>query len=121
IRTSTTALPSDAGMVEIADANTGNTMRSFAALEGPISQALATGRATIIDGRTMAVDSTGANAYVISTSGLSIIPLTPLNQQSGPRVFSKGAVNLGSYQTAVAQNGLLSIFGTNLGSVGVAG
>lgn len=121
IRTSTTALPSDAGMVEIADANTGNTMRSFAALEGPISQALSTGRATTIDGRTMAVDAAGTTAYVITTSGLSVIPLTSLNTQNGPRVYPKGAVNLASYQTAVAQNGLLSIFGSNLAGLDVAG
>ena len=121
IRTSTTALPADAGLVEIADAASGNVMQSFAALEGPMSQALATGRATTITGRTMALDAAGATAYVLTTSGLSVIPLTAPSAQNAPRVFSKGAVNLASYLTPVAQNGLLSIFGTNLAGPGVAG
>jgi uncharacterized protein (TIGR03437 family) len=107
--------------VEIVDVNTGVALRSFAALEGPMSQALTVGRPTVIDGRTMAVDSAGINAYVITTTGLSIIPLTPLNTQNAPRVFNKGTVNLASYQTSIAQNGLVSIFGTKLGSAGIAG
>ncbi len=119
-RTNTTALPADSGTVEIVDANTGTPLRSFAALEGPMSQALTNGRATVIDGRTMAVDSSGTTAYVITTTGLSMIPLTPLNPQNGPRVFAKGTVNLASYQTSIAQNGLISIFGTKLGSDAVA-
>src|SRR5258708_34350906 len=85
-----------------------------------MSQALNTGRATVIDGRTMAVDSAGTTAYVITTTGLSMIPLTPLNPQNGPRVFAKGPVNLASYQTNIAQNGLISIFGTKVGGDTVA-
>lgn len=120
IRTNAATLPSDAGTVELADANTGIALRSFPALEGPVSQASTNGRATTVDGRTMAIDSAGTNAYVLTTSGLSIIPLTPLNTQNSPRVFAKGAVNLASYQTSVAQNGLLAIFGTNLAGSGIA-
>ena len=64
----------------------------------------------------MAVDSTGAAAYAISVSGLSIIPLTTVPTALKPVVSRGGAVNLASYQSAVAVNGLLSIFGSNLGS-----
>ena len=90
------------------------------ALEGPITQVTGTARATI-SGRTMVVDSSGTNAYVITVSGLSIIPLAPVATSSRPQPNPRGAVNLASYLTSVAPNGLLSIFGTNLGSNAVVG
>ena len=114
IRTGTNQLPADAGQVEIVDINSGATMRTVPALEGPISQALATGRPTVINPHTMAVDSNGSTAYVLTTSGLSLIPLDPIDPSTRPAVNNKGAVNLASYQTAVAQNGLLAIFCRNL-------
>ena len=42
------------------------------------------------------------------------------NETSGPLPAQRGAVNLASYQTAVAANGLLSIFGQNLGTTEIA-
>jgi uncharacterized protein (TIGR03437 family) len=83
------------------------------ALEGPLTQATATAR-TIVAGRTMAVDPSGSTAYVITVSGLSVIPLTPVTPADRPQPFARGAVNLASYQTQVAPNGWLSIFGQNL-------
>jgi len=118
-RANANALPADAGNIEMVDATTGVAMRSVPALEGPMTQVTGTTRATI-SGRTMAIDSTGTTAYMISTSGLSILPLdAPAG--SRPQVFSKGAVNLGSYQTQVSQNGWLSIFGANLASSAQSG
>jgi uncharacterized protein (TIGR03437 family) len=114
-RANANVLPADAGNIEMVDATTGVAMRSVPALEGPMTQATGTARATI-SGRTMAIDAAGTTAYMISTTGLSIIPLDTPAAANRPQVFSKGAVNLGSYQTQVSQNGWLSIFGTNLGS-----
>ena len=52
----------------------------------------------------------------MTTSGLSIFSLdAPTPAANSPQVFPKGAVNAASYQTPVAQNGLVSIFGRNLG------
>jgi uncharacterized protein (TIGR03437 family) len=115
IRTSTTALASDPGTFETVDANLGVATRSIPALEGPMAQVTTTGRATAISGRTMAVDASGTTAYAVSTTGLSIIPLTPVPATAAPRVATKGAVNLTTYQTTLSPNTLLSIFGTNLG------
>ena len=119
-RTSTTALPTDAGTVDLVDATSGQVMRSMPALEGPMAQATSTGRATAIAGRTIAIDSAMNNAYAITTSGLSIIPMTPTPASAQPKVSPKGAVNAASYLSAVAPNSLLSIFGVNLASAGQA-
>ena len=113
------ATSTTAPTVSLADARTGNATSQFSALEGPLTQTTTigpTGGRTLTSGRTMAVDSTGAAAYAISVSGLSIIPLTTVPTALKPVVSRGGAVNLASYQSAVAVNGLLSIFGSNLGS-----
>jgi uncharacterized protein (TIGR03437 family) len=113
VRANSNTLPSDAGAIDIVDTNTGAVLRSFPALEGPMTQVAGNGRASI-DGRLMAVDSGGTTAYVVTNSGLSIIPLDPIPASDRPQVNPKGAVNLASYQAAVAPNTLLSIFGKNL-------
>lgn len=121
LRANANTLPTDAGQLEISDTTSGNATRTVPTLEGPLSQASSTGRATAISGRTLAVDSAGTTAYAITTSGLSIIPLTPTPAAAQPRVFPKGAVNLATYQTTLAPDSLLSIFGTNLGGSEQAG
>jgi uncharacterized protein (TIGR03437 family) len=112
------ALPTTAPSVQVV--NSGGGTVQIPALEGPITQVTAAGRATIA-GRTMAVDSAGAFAYVITTSGLSVIKLSAVPNNARPAPNAKGTVNLGSYQTAIAPNSLISIFGSNLGSSAVAG
>jgi uncharacterized protein (TIGR03437 family) len=115
VATTSTTAPT----VSLADARTGSASSQFSALEGPLTQTTAIGPGggrTLTSGRTLAVDSTGAAAYAISVSGLSIIPLTTVPTAQKPVVSRGGAVNLASYQSAVAVNGLLSIFGSNLGS-----
>jgi uncharacterized protein (TIGR03437 family) len=115
IRVNLTTATTDAGMVELVDVNTGNTTRSVPALEGPLLQLTGTQRAPV-NARTMAIDSAGTSAYALTTSGLSIFSLDPPTPAaSSPQVFPKGAVNAASYQTAIAQNGIVSIFGKNLG------
>jgi len=113
------ALPTTQPSVQVINATTGNSTSQITALEGPITQVTATTRATIA-GRTMAVDSTGSFAYVITTSGLSIINLSAVPASARPAPNQKGTVNLGSYQTAIAPNGLISIFGQNLAASAVA-
>jgi len=105
--------------IQLVNANTG-AVSSLNALEGPVTQVTGTARAAM-SGRSMAIDTSGSTAYVITVSGLSVIPLTPAPASSRPLPNTRGAVNLASYQTAVAPNGLLSIFGTNLGANDIAG
>jgi uncharacterized protein (TIGR03437 family) len=85
-----------------------------------------------INPRTMAVDSAGANAYMLTASGLSIIPIgalpsgpggPPTGPPSGPSAAStrpavntNGVVSAANLQTAIAPGSIISIFGQNLGS-----
>jgi uncharacterized protein (TIGR03437 family) len=112
---STAATASDAGLLQLVDAATGNVTRSFNVLEGPVSTVTSTGRATI-QPRTLVVDPTMTYAYAVTTSGISVIPLSTPPPTNTPRVATNGVVNLASYQTAVAPGSLISIFGSNLGS-----
>jgi uncharacterized protein (TIGR03437 family) len=113
------ALPTTQPSVQILNATTGNPTLQIPALEGPLTQVTAATRATVA-GRTMAVNSAGTVAYVITTSGLSIVNLSAVPASAKPLPNPKGTVNLGSYQTTIAPNGLVSIFGQNLGSSAVA-
>jgi uncharacterized protein (TIGR03437 family) len=113
------ALPATQPTVQVMNANTGNSTLQIPALEGTITQASATARVPIA-GRTMAINSTGTIAYVITTSGLSVINLSSVPASARPLPNQKGTVNLGSYQTAIAPNGLISIFGQNLAASAVA-
>ncbi len=104
----------DTSTIEIVDVNTGLTMRSVAALEGPLTRLNGTQR-TNVDGRLLAVDAALTNAYILTTSGLSIIPLDPILPSERPVVPAAGVVSVGTYTAGAAQNGLISIFGSNLG------
>ena len=106
--------------VQLLNATTGVPSLQVNALEGPLTQ-VAPGARASISGRTMAVDASGSNAYVITASGLSIVALSPIAAADRPAPNPGGAVNLGSYQAAMAANGLLSIFGQNLGTSQVPG
>jgi uncharacterized protein (TIGR03437 family) len=113
-------LPTTAPTVDLVDAATGATIRQANMLEGPQTTVVPNGR-TLISARTMAVDSTGTTAYVITASGLSIVPLTPVPASDRPVPNNRGTVNLGSYQTQIAPNTIVSIFGQNLGQLEIAG
>lgn len=113
-------------LVELVDTATGQTRALSAALEGPLASQIGTQRVNT-NGRTMAVDMANNLAYVLTMSGLSIVPLTAV-AQSGPgggqggggaastavTVRQGGLVNLASKATAVAPGTLVSIFGANL-------
>jgi uncharacterized protein (TIGR03437 family) len=119
--------------IAMVDAKSGNTSSTVNALEGPLTQLTATITApggpggpgggftltsrAFVGGRTMAVDTTGTNAYAITASGLSIIPLAGPTTAQKPVPSKGGAVNLASYTANVAPNGLLSIFGSNFGTL----
>jgi uncharacterized protein (TIGR03437 family) len=105
---SSTAAPT----VSMLNPTNGSAGQTYKGLEGPLTP-VTTGRGTI-GARTMVVDPVGNNAYVITASGLSVIPLTAIPASGAPQPSRGGAVNLGSYQPAIAANGLLSIFGQNL-------
>ena len=117
--TSATALPSELPAVELVDANTGAVLRSAPALEAPLSTVVGGGRA-FINGRTMAIDPSGQAAYVLTASGLSIVPLDQ-PRVDRPAVNRNGVVNMASYTTGVAPGGLISIFGQSLAAAETAG
>jgi len=120
IRANANAVVTDTPMIELVNATTGLTMRSVAALEGPVSAVTGTARVNI-DGRTMAVDATLENAYVLTASGLGIVPLAVAPVADRPQVPPAGVVNVGNFTASAAPNGLISIFGQNLGSAASAG
>ncbi|MCU1238016.1 MAG: hypothetical protein JWP63_5983 [Candidatus Solibacter sp.] len=113
--TAVNATPSDTGLVEVVDLSTLRTTASSGTLEGPGTVVRAGARANIL-GRSMVVDSAGTTAFVLTTSGLSIVPLTAASSQGAPQLSSTAVVNTANFQTAVAPGGLISIFGTNLAS-----
>jgi uncharacterized protein (TIGR03437 family) len=71
--------------------------------------------------RAMTFDSPTGNAYILTTSGMSIMSLTVAGGAS-PSFTANGVVNGASFapQNSVAPGSLISIFGTNLGSAGSA-
>jgi uncharacterized protein (TIGR03437 family) len=119
VRASATAAVTDPGMVEVIDFATGRTTASAQALEGPLAVAAGTARVNV-NGRTMAVDTGGQNAYVLTASGLSIIPLTAVSNQNAPALTGSAVVNTANYTAGVATGGLISIFGRNLGTTAAA-
>ena len=115
------ALVTDTPSVELVDVNTGATLRSAQTVEGAL--ATATGASpplTGINGRTMAVDAAGSTAYVLTASGLSIVPIDTSTRSDQPQITPRGLVSSASYQPSVASGQLVSIFGRNLGAAAVA-
>lgn len=109
-----------APQLEIVDVNTGFATLSAPALEGPVSTVVGTQRANVA-GRTMALDATASNAYVLTTTGLSIIPLDVIPPSARPVVTPNSTVSTASYLPKLAQGSLASIFGRNLASSASSG
>jgi len=97
------------------DGNTGAIMRSAPALEGPLAQ-VAGNQTQRVAGRTLAMDPNSATAYALTTSGLSVIPLTPIPPSDRPSVNPNGVVSLASYLPTFAPGGLGTIYGRNMAS-----
>lgn len=100
--------------VEIADVNTGNTMRQAPAIEGPISTVTGNARANV-QGRSIAVDPAGTTAYVLTVSGLSVIPLAPITPAERPTVQPANISNVANGRATLAPGTLVNIPGNNLG------
>lgn len=121
VRASATATVTDAGEIEIYNPVTGSAQGAAApTLEGPPSAIVGSTRTAAFQ-RTLAVDTVGQNAYALTVSGLSIIPLqSSTNTALRPSINSGGVVNLADYTAGVAPGGLFSIFGKNLGTTAAA-
>jgi uncharacterized protein (TIGR03437 family) len=114
VRSSSTAAAADAGLVELVEVSTERATLSAAALESPLATVAGTARVNVA-GRTIAYDSTTNSAYVLTASGLSVVPLTPSTSRA-PQFSPAGVVNTANLSTAIAPGGLVSIFGSNLAS-----
>ena len=119
-RTTTAATVTSTPTVDLMDAGGLGRGTSSPALEGPLSSQVGTQRVNV-SARTMAIDATGSNAYLLTASGLSIIPLTSAaTAQSRVQVNPNGIVNVATYTSSLAPNGIAAIFGQNLASDGSA-
>ncbi len=114
VRANATAPITSFPNVEVVNADTGAVLRRLPVLEGVLSALIGAGRANV-DGRTMAIDSTGTVAYALTTSGLSVVSLTPTSVADRPVISGGGIVNVATYNTAISPGSLVSIFGRNLG------
>ncbi len=114
IPVATTGAQLDVAALELLDPVTGQTLRSVQALEGPLSTVNGAQRVNI-DGRTLVVDLADNTAYAVTSSGISVVPIDLPNRADTPLPARDGLVNLTTIQPAISQNGLISIFGTNLG------
>jgi DNA-binding beta-propeller fold protein YncE len=119
VRANINALPTDPGLFEMLEATTNRVMASTGALEGPISVAVGNARVNI-DGRTMAVDPSGAFAYALTSTGLSIISLASGPPRTRPSISRDGVVSAASYLPSMAPGSLISIFGQNLAASATA-
>jgi uncharacterized protein (TIGR03437 family) len=117
IRTSSSSTASDAGEIQILNATSGQVIQSANALE--TSPAVVTGTSrTVTNGRTLVIDSAGGNAYAISVSGLSVIPMTPVPVSLAPALGKTGVVNLANLGTSMAADEMAAVYGTNLATAG---
>ena len=108
------AAATDAGSIELVDVASGATMFTTTTLEGELSTVTGNGRAAIA-GRGMTVDAAGTTAYVLTTSGLTVVPMDRQNANTAPVLQNNGAVNTANYLPNLAPGGLVSIFGNRLG------
>ncbi len=103
--------------IEIVEVQTGRTLATAAGLERPLSTPVGNQRANVT-GRSMAVDAANNTAYVLTTSGISVIPLDQVNPQNRPALNPNAVTNVASGLPQVAQGGLVSIAGRNLAAAG---
>jgi uncharacterized protein (TIGR03437 family) len=102
-------------VVEVANATTGATVRQLPAVEGPIS--IQTGNARVnVNGRQIVVDPVDNTAYLITASGLSIVPLEAPVAADRPVFNAAGVVNSANGKTTLAPGSLITINGRGLGA-----
>ncbi|MFN7923433.1 MAG: hypothetical protein U0Q16_25250 [Bryobacteraceae bacterium] len=105
----------DTPSIEIVDVTSGRTLRTASALDRPLSNPTGNQRANV-PGRTMAIDAAGTTAYVLTASGLSVVPIDVQPAQNRPTISQNGVVSTVSLQASTGQGSLLSIFGRSLAS-----
>ncbi|MBI5283420.1 MAG: hypothetical protein HY858_17200 [Candidatus Solibacter usitatus] len=115
LRANANTLPTAPPTLELVDPATGQFRGQFTALESPLATLVGTNRVNV-DGRLMAVDGQAANAFVLTTSGLSIVPLQTPPAAARPAINANGVVNFASQTQPLPQGGIVSIYGRNLGS-----
>jgi uncharacterized protein (TIGR03437 family) len=119
-RTSANAAVTESPTVEVADTTSGQARGGASAPEGPLSTQSGTARVNMT-GKQMAVDAAGTTAYLLTTSGVSVVSLAGAAPTVRPVVASGGVVNSASYGTAIAPGSVVSIFGSNLANDARAG
>jgi len=118
VRANAAAVAPDAGLIELFDPTTGTSAGSAPTLEGPSVALTGTAR-TAAFSRTLAYDAAGATAYVLTTSGLSIVKMPQPGVPASvlrPTVNAGGVVSAGDNSPGLAPGEIISIFGKNFGS-----
>jgi len=128
------AVVRETAQVELVDVANGLTRAVSPMVEGPLSTQVGTQRVNV-NGRSLVVDAAGNMAYVLTVSGLSVVPLNVPATGGGPggipgggatgqstatSISSNGVLSLASGKTAIAPGSVISIFGQNLGTSGSA-
>jgi uncharacterized protein (TIGR03437 family) len=111
VRANTTAVVRDVPTVELVDVAIGATRGLSPALEGPLSVQTGTQRVNV-SGRTMAIDTARNVAYILSASGISVVPVAAGAAASPIR--QTGVASAARGQAAVAPGSLIDISGQNL-------
>jgi hypothetical protein len=105
--------------IEMVDLGTGARSLVGVAAENPVLSAFGTTRLNIPP-RQMAVDSKGI-VYLITLSGLSVIPTTQSGTSTRPQIAAaRGVINATDGSTTVRPGSFISVNGANLASAGVA-
>jgi uncharacterized protein (TIGR03437 family) len=107
-------------LLQLIDVNTAAVRASIAVAEGPPMTVFGNQRANV-PSRWMAVDNRGANAYVVTSSGLTVVPLSAGRPAGQIAINSNGVVNGATYAPAIAPGSLISIFGQNMADHAAAG
>lgn len=111
---------SDTANIEIVEVTTGRILGAAATLERPLSTPTGNQRANVA-GRTLVADMANNTGYVLTTSGLSLVPLDQVPPQNRPLVNPQGGVtNSGTGTAAIAQGGLIHINGRALAATAEA-
>ena len=115
-RTSITATTQDDArtLLQMFDLSSGGSSLVGATAENPPIEVFGTTRVNVPP-RQMVVDSQGT-VYAITVSGLTVMPLTPSNASTSPRIASGAIVNSNDGSANIKQGGFITVNGSNLAS-----
>lgn len=100
-------------LVQVVDMRTEAKLASIPAPEGPLFGQFGNNRSNIPP-RLMGVDSGGNWAFLITTSGLSVVSLRQPAATERPVINTGGVVNGATFARTISPGSLISIFGRNL-------